>query len=391
MKVLIITNNLILLNDGKLYTDGNTYGILKRFSYLGELKICAQKCPQKDLARMDTHLDFLSEKDLTYIEKSRMFVPIKTLNILRTEVIKADLIIGYQSPCVNAEAALKYAKQYDKKYMSYVVACAWDGFWNHGILGKLCAPYRYLRLRHTIMNSDYALYVTNDFLQSRYPNNGIKIGCSDVIIKTDNSVIQSRLSKISCRKWNDKINIITVGAINVKYKGQSYVIKALKKLKNEGINNVYYYLYGPGDKSTLSNIAKRLGVDDRVYFMGTVSHDEIPSVLDKMDIYIQPSLQEGLPRSVVEAMSRGLLCIGYKTAGIPELLETDYLVERKSVNGIVEQIKKVTPETLRNQAIRNFSEALKFQENKLTETRNKYMDAIIEDMHINKNKSRFNK
>ena len=54
-------------------------------------------------------------------------------------------------------------------------------------------------------------------------------------------------------------------------------------------------------------------------------------LLDECDIYLQPSLQEGLPRSVIEAMSRGCACIGAATAGIPELLESEYVVKRKSV------------------------------------------------------------
>ena len=39
-----------------------------------------------------------------------------------------------------------------------------------------------------------------------------------------------------------------------------------------------------------------------------------------MDIYIQPSLTEGLPRALIEAMSRGLPCLASRAGGIPELL-----------------------------------------------------------------------
>ena len=63
------------------------------------------------------------------------------------------------------------------------------------------------------------------------------------------------------------------------------------------------------------------------------------SILTDSDIYIQPSLQEGLPRAVVEAMSTALPCIGFNTGGIPELLEPEYIVKLKNVDGIVQRIK----------------------------------------------------
>ena len=70
-------------------------------------------------------------------------------------------------------------------------------------------------------------------------------------------------------------------------------------------------------------------------FLGLKTSKEVMKILKDADIYLQPSLQEGLPRSVVEAMSVALPCIGFNTGGIPELLEPEFVVDQKDVKGIV--------------------------------------------------------
>lgn len=376
-------NNFISIIDNKVYTDANTYQILKRFSYLGNIKVCATLCPntKKVYSKINTEVDFLSPDKIVYVDKARMFTNYRTLKIIKKEVIKCDLVVGYQSPCVNAETALYYAKKYGKKYMSYMVACVWDGLWNHGILGKICAPYRFLSLKLVTKYSDYVLYVTNEFLQKRYKNQRLCVGCSDVVIKmNEENVLYNRLHKIDSRKEDDIIKLVTVAAVDVKYKGQGYVIKALSRLKQMGLNNIHYYLVGGGSQDYLLKLARMYNIESNVHFMGVIPHDDIPAFHDKMDVYIQPSLQEGLPRSVVEAMSRGLLCIGTRTAGTPELLQEDYIVEKKSVDGIVGLLKKISKEELILQAKRNYNEAKKYQETVLSEKRNAFFDKIIKDI-----------
>ncbi|MFR9276345.1 glycosyltransferase [Finegoldia magna] len=87
-------------------------------------------------------------------------------------------------------------------------------------------------------------------------------------------------------------------------------------------------LQGGGNQDYLLSIAKTYHVEDRVIFWGRLSPEKVQEWMDKVDIYIQPSLQEGLPRSVIEAMSRGCLVLGART-GIPELLDPRFVVKRR--------------------------------------------------------------
>src|SRR5699024_12266879 len=96
------------------------------------------------------------------------------------------------------------------------------------------------------------------------------------------------------------------GAVNVSPNGQRYIIEALGKLKKEGDKNFDYQRVGLGDQSYLKSIAKECDVIDQVKFLGSMQDDEVFNWLETIDIYTQPSRQEGLPRALIEAMSRGL-------------------------------------------------------------------------------------
>lgn len=80
-------------------------------------------------------------------------------------------------------------------------------------------------------------------------------------------------------------------------------------------------------------------VADQIKIIGQMPHDKVFTWLDSIDIYAQPSRQEGLPRAMIEAMSRGIPCIGAKTAGIPELIDNKYIFTNSKTE--VEEISKL--------------------------------------------------
>ena len=345
---------------------------------MGDISLAA--LPKKDDPTY-IHLDFIPQERVHFIEKTRIFPKLSNTKTLEGLVKQHDLIIGY-NPCVNAESALRLAKKHNKKYMTYLVACVWDSLWNHSYIGMVSAPYRFLKVRQVTRKSDYVLYVTHDFLQKRYPNKKINIGCSDVHIDMITpDISEKRIERISQLNFSkDIIKIATTAAVYVKYKGQRFVIKALGELKKKGKENFHYYMLGAGDQSALINVAKACGVEDKITFLGQVPHSKVGSVLDEMDIYIQPSLQEGLPRSVVEAMSRGMLCIGARTGAIPELLPEDFIVERKSVKQIADKLESLDIETMKLACQHNIETAGEYQSNKLEIRRNMFFDTIINDI-----------
>lgn len=251
-----------------------------------------------------------------------------------------------------------FARKYKKKALLEIGGNLWDALWNHGILGKIIALPVHLMCKYDMKHADYAHYVTHEYLQRVYPTSGIELALSNVELKPFmQDTLTNRLQKISQRQESDIVLIGTAAAVNVKYKGQQYVIQALSILKQMGLENYQYEIVGKGDNSYLKQTAIEYGVENQVVFKGTMSHDEIFDWLDNLDIYIQPSLQEGLPRAMVEAMSRALPCIGANTAGIPELIDRAFIYnDKKSPKVISEVILKLINE-LGNQASKNFEKS----------------------------------
>ncbi len=261
------------------------------------------------------------------------------------------------------------ARRLGKPYMVEVVNCAWDSYWNHSLLGKLVAPAMFMIRRITTKNAPYVQYVTNEFLQRRYPTKGKSIGVSDVALQDapEKDILNHRLDKISSKSPDDKIVIGTAAAVNVKFKGQRFVIKALAKLKRQGLTNFEYQLAGGGSNEKLKKLAERLGVSDQVVFKGSIIHDEMFSWFDTLDVYIQPSLQEGLPRAMIEAMSRGVPCYGTKTGGIPELIDASFVCKNnhRIADKLAFFLKNHTTEKALQMAKENYAESQKYQTDSL--------------------------
>lgn len=302
--------------------------------------------------------------------------------IAEEQVRQADFCIVHL-PSGNGYQVIGYCKKYAKPYLTVVCGCPWDALWNHGWKGKLMARKAYKALLRVQSSAPYSIYVTNEFLQKRYPTDGKSIGCSNVNISTGiEGVMDKRMENIKKRNSSGRIlKIGTAAAVDVPYKGQEYVIRALSKLKKKGIY-YEYHLIGKGDDSRLRSIAKKVGVEEQVYFHGAIPHEKVLDFLDEMDLYVQPSKQEGLPRSLIEAMSRGLLCLGSKTAGIPELLDPKFVFSKGNVNEIKNILKGINTSILSEQGYRNFEKAKEYDRDLLNKRRTSFIEHFMKENNI---------
>jgi glycosyltransferase involved in cell wall biosynthesis len=256
--------------------------------------------------------------------------------------------------------AVKECEKLGKSYMLELVGCPWDGYWNHSIKGKIIAPFIKHTTARNVYKAPFVVYVTNEFLQNRYPTKGKSVNCSNVFItEYDGSLLERSLNRI---RKSEKLILGTAAGVNVRFKGQQYVIKAIGELKKQGVDNIEYQLVGAGDQTYLKTVAENNGIADKVKFLGSLPHEKVFQWLDTINIYVQPSRQEGLPRSVIEAMSRGLPCFGAKTGGIPELLEPEYIFSNtnNNIKEISLILKGYTKDRMEAQAIRNFQEAKQY-------------------------------
>lgn len=167
--------------------------------------------------------------------------------------------------------------------------------------------------------------------------------------------------------------------VDVKYKGQEYVIQAIARLKKKGLL-FEYHLVGGGNPSYLKMLSKNLGVAELVKFYGSVPHDDITSILDKADIYIQPSKTEGLPRALVEAMSRACPALGSNIAGIPELLDKNCIFRTGNVNDICSLLTSFDFDKMEKCARQNYIEAKNYEFSVLENRRNTFLDEFMNNV-----------
>lgn len=380
MKILFTSEEVIEVCNGRLYSM-NLGQHLTKYSYFGDI-VCVCYCKEVETSRLP-EID-KSTAEFIFTKKMNSFKALcnKKDNeaIIRELVDRKDIDCAVcHVPSDNSFLAIKHAKKQNKPYMTVVVGCSWDALWNYDWRGKCLAPWEYFKLKRIVENSPFALYVTQYFLQNRYPCKGETEYASNVCIEScEQSILEKRLRKIAERDNSGVINIVTTAAVNVKYKGQEYVIKAIARLNRSMGCKFHYYLIGGGEQDYLKGVADDIGVSEFIHFLGALPHDKVITTLDKMDIYIQPSKQEGLPRALIEAMSRALPAIGTKVAGIPELLDSDFLVKKDSVDDIVDVLSQnMHKKIMEKQAVRNFNKASEYILDIINIRRQAFFDKFI--------------
>ena len=313
----------------------------------------------------------VSTEKITFHEMPSFWNVLNWLRIIRIirQVISESEFSYLRAEGIYGSIAGYFCIKNHVKYMTVMPADPEVGLKEHGVIGHVVAFFHKRLVKYVVKNADYAYYVTQSYLQNKYPSDGKVLGCSDVQLEPiDDIILEKRLSKIEAHR--EKLILGTAGALLPMIKGQDIVLKAIADIRDK--IEVEYHLVGMGDANEIREIAKNEGVDDLLFIEGTLPHDEVFKWMDSIDIYIQPSRTEGLPRAVVEAMSRALPCIGAEVGGIPELLEPEWLFKhgKNTIEVIKTRLLSINNDVMREVAIRNFQFSKSF-ERTIIENKNK--------------------
>ncbi len=147
-------------------------------------------------------------------------------------------------------------------------------------------------------------------------------------------------------------------------KGVDYLLKAFAMLQRDR-RDTRLFLVGDGyEKDKLMLLSKNLKIDNQVCFMGRKPFEEIPLWLNIADVFVLPSISEGFPTVIPEAMMCGVPVIASDVGGIPEIIINDK-TGILTKPGNVELIEKGIKLLLDNKRIRNMiSETAKEQSKK---------------------------
>ena len=147
-----------------------------------------------------------------------------------------------------------------------------------------------------------------------------------------------------CRKIlnlpREKKIILTVGNLEP-VKGQKYLVDAFKTINSERKDAICAIVGGGRLQHALKRQIHSLGLDDIILLAGGKPHEDIPLWMNACDLFVLPSLNEGNPTVMFEALGCGKPFLGTKVGGIPEIIiSNDYghLVEPADSNDLAQKI-----------------------------------------------------
>ena len=199
---------------------------------------------------------------------------------------------------------------------------------------------RYPRLIILILNKADVLTVPSIYLKNILTNYNIKSLCIPNIIRDDN---------VSFKERRTISPIIIVTRSLEKVYNISLMLEAYAQIKNK-YDNAQLYIVGDGSlKSSLENEVKNKKIKD-VVFTGRIDNSLIGEMLNKADIYVNPSTADNMPLSLFEAFACGLPVISTNVGGIPNFIQNNkngFLIDSKNTHSLVEKIEFI----LKNQEV----------------------------------------
>ena len=299
--------------------------------------------------------------------------------IIEKEVRNCDFAILRTHSFISTIAYF-YLRKYNKRYIVESVSCAFDCLWYHSLPGKFVSIPMYILTKKIVKNAYAVVYVSERFLQKRYPTRGIELACSDVMLSNISvNNLESRLGR-ELNMENRKIILGNISNVDIKYKGHKYILQAMRILIEEG-HDLELRLVGGGTGKRIEKLKKKYGLEERVKLVGPLPHNEIFNFIKDIDIYIQPSNAESHGRVIIEAFSMACPVIGSSTGGIPELVEKDFVFKRKKYKDLVAKIKKMCNSDIRKVAINNFGAAKAFSKEELINKRYGFYKKIMEQIN----------
>jgi len=256
-------------------------------------------------------------------------------------------IIHVQSFCIAIPALI--SKKFYK--IPYVL-------WGQGSDVYLPDPLTKMTSKITMQNADSMIALTEDMKQAMQ-----SIYYRDVAVVPNGIEFKEYMSEapVNMIKGSEK-RILFVGRL-YPVKGVQYLLQAMKIIHEE-MPDVKLILVGDGEeREHLESLTDSLEIRERVEFAGRVLHKKVQDYMNQADVLVLPSLSEGFPLTILEAMACGLPIVATRVRGVPDIVENDtngYLVDTKDPEQIAWALLKILEnEQLRKNISKNNREKVK--------------------------------
>ncbi len=266
-----------------------------------------------------------------------------------------------------------------------VAADPYDGYSKAALNNhRLASFFRFVFVNFTkwqCRNAIASAYVTSEALQRRYPprDSHSSFSFTSIDLQPEAYVATPR----GVTQFNVSVpHVVMVGNMQKNLKGHDTLLEAIALLKARGIT-IKASIVGFGERRAFfEQLAGELGVADQVVFMGKLQNGpEVRAVLDRADLFILPSRQEGLPRALLEAMARALPAIATRVGGTPELLADEYLLAPDRSGELADKIAALAldPVALGRASQQNLEASRKYGAEIITQRRRQFLRYLADN------------
>ncbi|GLX67373.1 glycosyltransferase family 4 protein [Paenibacillus glycanilyticus] len=303
------------------------------------------------------------------------------MRIIKSAINQSDCVI-FRAPSPISMIAYPLVKASNKPYAVEIMNNPQTVFSKDSMKNFYQPLITFLMVSQTksmCMSANGVSYVTAKVLQELYPSRAKKKGESKRYFESHYSTICLEESHYSFSEFGATLPkpliMIHTGKMQDNRKGQDIFIESIAKLRRKGYE-VEGILVGDGVmRNDFENLGQQLGISDSLNFVGwKAGYNAVQAELKKAHIVVFPSMGEGLPRSVIEAMANGLLCIGSKVDGICELLEDNSLVSNINSDSFVNSIEYYLKnwEEVKSVRKKQFDTSKEYENSKLEKRRTEF-------------------
>ena len=252
-----------------------------------------------------THIPELARFALTIIYYSKI-----VLNRIKPDLIHCFFTLP------SGSCGLYCKKFYNVPYITSVLGADVPGFnigdWRldaYHALTRFLSKSIWKNSSHIVANSNSLKETCNEFS----PNNKIEI--------ISNGVDTELFYPAKNKKSNSEIQLLFISRL-MPQKGIDTLIKACDVLNKRGVTNYKLTIVGEGHlKNLMFSLIEKYNLREKINHLGWKDLEELPDIYRAADIFILPSVMEGMSSVVLQAMASGLPIVASRVKGFEEVLE----------------------------------------------------------------------
>lgn len=274
------------------------------------------------------NLDYLASTNSESIIKKYICF-IKACMIAPRKLKKCDIVHIHMSKSgsfFRKKYFVKKAKKYKKPVIIHVHSSQFNDFYEKSSF------FVKKQIIGTFEKAD-RIIVLSEYWKNEYSH----FSKPEKMIVIENGVVIPKKFK----KDYKKLSIIFLGKI-CREKGIYDLLKAISVLKNQ-FPETKIKICGLGEIDECKELCKKYKIDGNVDFLGWVNGEEKSRLLEESAVFVLPSYFEGMPVSLIEAMSYGCCCLASNAGGIPDVLsnECGIMFNSGKVEELIDSLKEV--------------------------------------------------